>query len=156
MFFFPRLLFMPSRVVLSTSHPDPLPSFDPSFAFDLHRGLLRANRFDSTRLDSAPQEKYTVWDTLTASLCAIVHDNLPLELLNQPFHIAPEVSPLADPSTAAAQGNNASSSPAWMDTARPSSDEVRVIFLLCCDGSMRAFPCSAVRGARHGWYWQWP
>lgn len=74
-----------------------------------------------------------MWDTLTASLCAIVHDNLPLELLNQPFHIAPEVSPIADPSTVAAQGNGPS--PAWMDTARPSSDEVglidRSIDLLC-------------------------
>lgn len=73
-----------------------------------------------------------MWDTLTSSLCAIVHDNLPLELLNQPFHIAPEVSPLADPGPATAaegtgtgNGDASSSSPAWMDTARSSSDEVR-------------------------------
>lgn len=70
-----------------------------------------------------------MWDTLTSSLCAIVHDNLPLELLNQPFHIVPEVSPLADPATVAAEaagnGDPSSSSPAWMDTARPSSDEVK-------------------------------
>lgn len=71
-----------------------------------------------------------MWDTLTSSLCAIVHDNLPLELLNQPFHIEPEVSPLADRAAVTPQGdgdgngNEASSSPAWVDTARASSDEV--------------------------------
>lgn len=77
------------------------------------------------------QDKYTVWDTLTSSLCAIVHDNLPLELLNQPFHFVPEALPLTDPPSVTAEGtgngNASPSSPAWMDTARSSSDEVRVV-----------------------------
>eukprot|EP00752_Nemacystus_decipiens_P007866 g7027.t2 len=79
---------------------------------------------DGGSAGSSPEDtddKYTVWDTLTSSLCAIVHDNLPLELLSQPFHIVPEVSPL--PEAGNGNGNPSSESPAWMDTAGPSSDE---------------------------------
>lgn len=60
-----------------------------------------------------------MWDCLTASLCAIMHDNLPLELLNKPFHIAPETTTFADPAAAA---RDSSSSPVWMDNAKPSSE----------------------------------
>lgn len=59
------------------------------------------------------QEKYTVWDFLTSSLCAIMNDNQPRELLNNPLLIAPEVSP----SEKVRGNNNTSSSPVWMGNA---------------------------------------
>ncbi|CAM9506002.1 unnamed protein product, partial [Laminaria digitata] len=65
-------------------------------------------------------EEYTVWDCLTSSLCAIMHDNLPLELLNKPFHLAPE-SPVLAGSTTPSPPGGAPSSPAWAE--REPSDE---------------------------------
>lgn len=82
------------------------------------------------------QEVYTVWHCLTASLCAIMSDNLPLELLNNPLHIAPEQIPFAEHSavsaTAASGSSGATASTAWLEPARPAvpvvnahSDEVK-------------------------------
>lgn len=74
------------------------------------------------------QEVYTVWDCLTASLCAIMSDNLPLELLNNPLHISPDLIPFADasPVVGVGTGNSAgvSSSPAWLE--RPGGSAVAV------------------------------
>lgn len=64
------------------------------------------------------QEEYTVWDCLTSSLCAIMHDNLPLELLNNPFHISPETtSPLVDTL------EDACASPGWLESGKASEQE---------------------------------
>lgn len=80
-----------------------------------------------------------MWDCLTASLCAIMADNLPLELLNNPFYIAPEngLAPVGESaataaaSAAASNSSNpaSSSSPAWMEQPMMpiADDEVGVV-----------------------------